>query len=222
MAIQDRAIRTRRTIVEAAAKVFEERGYQAATIAEILSVGKVTKGALYFHFDSKEALARGLLVEQDVASMAIPPRACKLQELVDTVAVQAYRLRTDAVVRAAVRLTMDHRAQGLDRGNAFMRWIEVLTEILEQAAQQSEVLPQVNPAETAELIVGAFAGVQAMSQALTGYQDVGERAEILLRHVLPSVAVSSVLASLDLSSDRGRRVANELETAPKLREQRLA
>ncbi|MFJ4836440.1 TetR/AcrR family transcriptional regulator, partial [Streptomyces sp. NPDC088747] len=31
MATQDRAIRTRRTILTAAAKIFEERGYQAAT-----------------------------------------------------------------------------------------------------------------------------------------------------------------------------------------------
>ncbi|MFD6414028.1 TetR family transcriptional regulator, partial [Nocardia asteroides] len=50
---QDRAIRTRRNILEAAAKIFEERGYQAATIAEILGAAGVTKGALYFHFSSK-------------------------------------------------------------------------------------------------------------------------------------------------------------------------
>ncbi|MGJ3560236.1 TetR family transcriptional regulator [Streptomyces sp. INA 01156] len=36
MARQERAIRTRRTILDAAAAVFDERGYTSATIGEIL------------------------------------------------------------------------------------------------------------------------------------------------------------------------------------------
>lgn len=55
---QDRSVRTRQTILSAAARVFEERGYQMATISEILTAAGVTKGALYFHFPSKEDLAR--------------------------------------------------------------------------------------------------------------------------------------------------------------------
>lgn len=37
MAQQDRAIRTRRSILEAAAAVFDERGYNSATVGEILT-----------------------------------------------------------------------------------------------------------------------------------------------------------------------------------------
>jgi len=59
MAQQERAVRTRRAVLEAAAAVFAERGYAAATIGEILARAQVTKGALYFHFDSKAALAQG-------------------------------------------------------------------------------------------------------------------------------------------------------------------
>lgn len=64
MARQERAVRTRRAILEAAASVFDERGYEAATIADILTRAGVTKGALYFHFSSKQDLARGVLDEQ--------------------------------------------------------------------------------------------------------------------------------------------------------------
>ena len=81
MAMQDRAIRTRQSILSAAAGVFEERGYQAATISEILTAAEVTKGALYFHFPSKEHLAQGVLSQQDGQTSI--PRACKVQELVD-------------------------------------------------------------------------------------------------------------------------------------------
>ncbi|MFJ9033130.1 TetR family transcriptional regulator, partial [Streptomyces sp. NPDC102274] len=106
MAKQDRAIRTRQIVLTAAAKIFEARGYQAATISEILTEAGVTKGALYFHFPSKEHLAQGVLHEQD-QWLPVPDRPCKIQQFVDTVLLHAYRLQTDPMVRAGVRLSLD-------------------------------------------------------------------------------------------------------------------
>ncbi|MFE1250820.1 ScbR family autoregulator-binding transcription factor [Streptomyces sp. NPDC058735] len=209
MAKQDRAIRTRQTILSAAAKVFEERGYQAATISEILTVAGVTKGALYFHFPSKEHLAEGVLTEQD-QYLPIPDRPCKVQQLVDTVVLHAHRLQTEPMVRAGVRLSLDQQAQGLDRSGPFRRWSEVGSELLEKAQAQGELLPHVRLAETADVLVGAFAGIQAMSQAVCEYQDLPGRVSSLLRHILPSVVTPSVLASVDITEDRGARVHAEL------------
>ncbi|WP_042431780.1 ScbR family autoregulator-binding transcription factor [Streptacidiphilus anmyonensis] len=209
MAKQDRAIRTRRAILSAAARVFEERGYQAATIAEILEAAGVTKGALYFHFSSKEELAQGVLAEQDQA-MTVPPRTSKSQELVDVAMLHAYRLQSDPMVRAGVRLSLDQLAHELDRSGPFLRWTTVVTGLLEQARAQSELLPHVVLDETAEVMVGSFAGVQAMSQAVTGYRDLPHRMRALLLHLLPSVVVPSVVATLDLSPHRGQDVFEEL------------
>ncbi len=207
---QDRAIRTRQTILTAAAKVFEERGYQAATISEILLTAGVTKGALYFHFPSKEDLAEGVIHEQD-HDLPIPLRACKIQQLVDTVVLHAYRLRTDPLVRAGVRLALDQQAQGLDRSGPFLRWSDVGIALLQQAQAQGELMPHIVPAETADVLVGAFAGVQAMSQAMSNYQDLPHRVTALLRHVLPSIVVPSVLAAVDITEGRGAHVHAELE-----------
>ncbi|MEU1852741.1 ScbR family autoregulator-binding transcription factor [Streptomyces sp. NPDC019990] len=209
MAKQDRAIRTRQTILSAAAKVFEERGYQAATISEILTVAGVTKGALYFHFPSKEHLAEGVLAEQN-QKLPIPDRAFKVQQLVDTVMLHAHRLQTDPMVRAGVRLSLDQQAQDLDRSGPFVRWSEVGTTLLEKAKAQGELLPHVTPSETADVLVGSFAGIQAMSQAGCEYQDLPGRVSSLLQHVLPSVVMPSVLASVDITEDRGARVEAEL------------
>jgi AcrR family transcriptional regulator len=207
---QDRAIRTRRTILTAAAKVFEERGYQAATISEILTTAGVTKGALYFHFPTKEDLAEGVIREQD-HQLPLPDRACKVQQLVDTVVLHAYRLQTDPLVRAGVRLSLDQQAQGLDRSGPFLRWSEVGIDLLEKAQAQGELMPHVVPAQTADVLVGAFAGVQAMSQALSNYQDLPRRVSALLRHVLPSVVVPSVLAAVDITEGRGASVNSTLQ-----------
>ncbi|MFM9368662.1 ScbR family autoregulator-binding transcription factor [Streptomyces sp. Da 82-17] len=209
MAKQDRAIRTRQRILEAAASVFEKRGYQAATISEILSVAGVTKGALYFHFESKEHLALGVLGAQ-AQQAPVPPRACKMQELVDVIMLHVHRLQTDAIVRASVWLTLNQQAVDLDRSGPFERWGGVMIDLLESAREQGELLPHVKSEETARVVVGSFAGVQAMSQALSNYEDLGERIAELLRHVLPSVVISSTLASMDISPQRGRLVQEEI------------
>ncbi|MGW0738012.1 ScbR family autoregulator-binding transcription factor [Streptomyces sp. NPDC002851] len=209
MAKQDRAIRTRQKILEAAATVFEKRGYQAATIAEILSTAGVTKGALYFHFESKEHLAQGVLSAQD-AQAPVPARSCKMQELVDVIMLYVHRLQTDPMVRAGVWLTLNQQAADLDRSGPFRRWSEIMLELLDAARDQGELLPHVVPEETARVVVGSFAGVQAMSQTLSDYTDLGDRISELLRHLLPNVVISSVLASLDLSGDRGETVHEEM------------
>jgi AcrR family transcriptional regulator len=210
VATQDRAIRTRQGILAAAAKVFEERGYQSATIAEILTAAGVTKGALYFHFQSKEHLAQGVLRAQNDERLVVPDRVSKIQQLVDIVMLHAYRLQTDPMVRASVRLTLDELAQDLDRSGPFRIWSQVGQELLAKAQAQGELLPHVVPAETTAVLVGSFGGVQAMSHVMTDYQDLGQRISDLLRHVLPSVVLSSVLASLDLSPGRGPAVYEEL------------
>ncbi|MGC5341768.1 ScbR family autoregulator-binding transcription factor [Streptomyces sp. DT24] len=208
MAMQERAVRTRRAILEAAARVFDRRGYQAATITEILTVAGVTKGALYFHFQSKEDLAHGIVAEQDLKPY-LPSQSSKLQELVDIGMVHAYRVQTDLLVRAGVRLTLDSRAEGLDRTGPFLRWGGSTRELLDQAREQGELLPHVDTQETADLYVGSFAGVQSMSHIVSGYQDLGRRIQVLQRHVLPSIAVPSVIAALDLSPDRGRILSEQ-------------
>ncbi|MFB6814018.1 ScbR family autoregulator-binding transcription factor [Streptomyces sp. NPDC056347] len=212
MAEQLRAIRTRQTILSAAAKIFEEHGYQAATISQILTEAGVTKGALYFHFQSKEDLAQGVLAEQDQLIIA-PARPSKVQEIVDVVMLHAHRLQTDPMVRAGVRLSMDQSARNLDRSGPFLRWAEVGLSLLEQAQAQGELLPHISPAETADVIVGSFAGIQSMSQAVCEYRDLVKRVSALMRHVLPSAVVPSVLASLDLSEGRGAAVYAEAAKA---------
>ncbi|MGW4033980.1 ScbR family autoregulator-binding transcription factor [Streptomyces sp. NPDC004838] len=213
MVKQDRAIRTRQSILAAAAKVFEERGYQASTITEILAAAGVTKGALYFHFQSKEHLAQGVLAEQD-QRLTIPARTCKVQEIVDTVALHAYRLQTDPMVRAGVRLSLDQQATDLDRSGPFLRWSDFIRAFLDKAQEQGELLPHVVTAETSDVLVGSFAGVQAMSQIISGYQDLGRRTSELLRHLLPNVVLSSVLTTVELSADRGAVVFAEVTGLP--------
>ncbi|WP_328779747.1 ScbR family autoregulator-binding transcription factor [Streptomyces canus] len=212
MARQERAIRTRRTIVEAAGAVFDEHGYAASTIAMVLERAEVTKGALYFHFPSKESLAQAVLDEQ-LSLGAVPPHPCKLQEIVDMTFVFGQRLRTNSLLKGSVRLTVDQCAPpGVDHTGPFRQWSEHLLAMLQQAREQGELLPTVKPPDTADLLVGAFAGVQLMSRALHGREDLGHRISVMWAHLLPSIAVPGLLIGLDSRPDRGARVLASVES----------
>ncbi|MFJ3673956.1 ScbR family autoregulator-binding transcription factor [Streptomyces sp. NPDC090106] len=206
MVQQERAIRTRRVVLEAAAQVFAEHGYVAATVADILKTAGVTKGALYFHFDSKEALAKGILELQ--TERPLPPQETRLQEVVDTAMTVAHRLPLDAVLRAGARLSADPAGRQY-YGTAWASWIQVLTDLLTEAQKRGEVLPHVEPREIAELIVSAFNGVQLYSQLEHDLADVERRASFLLNHIMPSIAAPAVLLRLDMAPDRGARVFDE-------------
>ncbi|MFG2113320.1 ScbR family autoregulator-binding transcription factor [Streptomyces sp. NPDC048718] len=207
MAKQDRAIRTRRAILEAAATVFDERGYEAATLSEILALAQVTKGALYFHFDSKEDLAHAVLDAQTVTVPPAPQQASKVQEFVDSGMVFAHRLTRDRVLSGSVRLTLEQSGPELDRSGPYREWTDINRSLLRAAKESGELLPHADPEELAGLVVGAFAGLNLMTRALGGGQSAMERwASVLYQHVLPSVVVPAVLAVLDMDPTRGARV----------------
>ena len=61
--LQPRARATRLAILTAAAEHFARNGYYATSLDSVLADSGGTKGALYFHFASKEALARAVIAE---------------------------------------------------------------------------------------------------------------------------------------------------------------
>ncbi|MFF5939043.1 TetR family transcriptional regulator [Streptomyces sp. NPDC012508] len=89
----------------------------SASIAEILERSGISKGALYFHFPTREYLAAAIFAEQ--LAVALPPQESTVQELVDVGLVLAYRLQTEPLVRASVALSLEQGATGLDRTSAF-------------------------------------------------------------------------------------------------------
>jgi AcrR family transcriptional regulator len=61
MGLQKRSVETRNRIQEAALTCFAEKGYEATGVAEICQVAKVSKGAFYHHFPTKQAIFLALL-----------------------------------------------------------------------------------------------------------------------------------------------------------------
>ena len=55
--------RTRERLLQAASREIYRSGFQSASLDTILAVAGVTKGALYYHFKSKEALGYAVVDE---------------------------------------------------------------------------------------------------------------------------------------------------------------
>ena len=69
----ERGAETRREIVDAATRLFAERGYAAVSIEAVLGACGISRGALYHHFRSKEALFEAAFeaVEVDVTNRVV-------------------------------------------------------------------------------------------------------------------------------------------------------
>jgi AcrR family transcriptional regulator len=55
--------KTREKIVSAALKLFAEKGYSSTSIDQVAAKAKVSKGAAYHYFESKEALLKAVIVQ---------------------------------------------------------------------------------------------------------------------------------------------------------------
>ncbi|MGW8327504.1 ScbR family autoregulator-binding transcription factor [Streptomyces sp. NPDC055897] len=209
MAKQERAIKTREKILVAAAEVFAEVGYDAATIADILKRSEVTKGALYFHFASKDELAQAVLTDPLSSVPRVPPQELVLQEGLDESLLLAYMLgKGDPMVRGSIRLTVDQGTSHdvLDRAASMQNWIDHNTEILERAKRSGELLPHIDVAAAANMFVAAFTGAQILSKIMTGHADMTERVTDLQKHLMAVLAAPGVLVRLDFAPGRGARV----------------
>jgi AcrR family transcriptional regulator len=60
---EERSVRSRRQILDAALKLFSHRGYGATSVQDIAEEAKLSKGNIYHHFPDKETIFRELLDE---------------------------------------------------------------------------------------------------------------------------------------------------------------
>jgi AcrR family transcriptional regulator len=98
---QEQSEKTRSAIIDAAAVAFDQHGYQGAGLSLILEQAGVTRGALYFHFSSKEELAQELVRAQfENIEKHLSDGTKGLQALINLTFAMASDLTTDIRVRA--------------------------------------------------------------------------------------------------------------------------
>ncbi|MEU1090077.1 ScbR family autoregulator-binding transcription factor [Streptomyces sp. NPDC005576] len=195
MTRQERAIETRRKLLVGAAEVFDERGYAAASINEIQERSGITKGAMYFHFKSKEEIAKGVMAAQTEASLgARDSSASPMQQVIDFTHELAHRLRTDVLFRASIRLTVEQRMFQPDDSGMYNWWLRAFARDLARAQGASELRAELVPEDVAASVVGSFTGIQILSYVTTGHRDLHQRLTHWWRQILPGIVTPEVVA----------------------------
>lgn len=184
---------TRDRILLGAAQVFDRYGYSTTTLNDVITQAGVTKGALYFHFTSKEDLASAVIEQQHALSVTPAHRLLDqsapggLESAIRLSHDLARQLTSDVIVRAGIRLTLEQSTFGGSVSNPYREWVEVTERLLRRAIAEGALSDSIKPEALARFVVSAFTGVQLLSEVLTGRADLGRRVEEMWEILLPSL-----------------------------------
>jgi AcrR family transcriptional regulator len=192
MVLQDRAKATREAIIAGAAAVFEEHGYGSASLAQVADAAQVTKGALYFHFQSKKELATAVIEEQHRIVVAasegiLAEHRPALPTMILMCRMLGLKLVHEPAVRAGIRLTLEATAFGQPVQGPYQDWIAVMEQLTDRAKEERQVRSSLDSAAFARYLVASFTGVQTVSGVLTGRADVMQRIEEMWAILLPGL-----------------------------------
>jgi AcrR family transcriptional regulator len=197
MAPQARSEATRQKILNAAIDLFSEVGYAAAGLGEIIERAGMTKGALYHHFDSKEALAtaiieRGTNLTRDAFGHVCESSSPALENMIHGSFVVTDLLVSDKTARTAEQLT-----RGLAEFNsaASQVWSSRLDAIATQAKRASaegDLREGLDPYMVSESILNAMLGAQLLSKTAHGNDHI-KRLTRSLELLLPAIVADTSL-----------------------------
>jgi TetR/AcrR family transcriptional repressor of nem operon len=191
---------TKRDIVEKAAPLFNQKGFEGTSLADLMQATGLQKGGIYRHFSGKKELAAEAF---DYAwDKAVRGRLDGVAEVPDCVdrlekTIDNFVERRAGLVPGGCPLM--NTAVEADDGNPVLRalarkalrgWTERLSRITEEGIQKHQINRSIAPRQLSELIIGSLEGallisrlqndegpLRAMRQHLNEYLEQSVRAK---------------------------------------------
>lgn len=163
-----RADSTRQQILRAAAHQFARRAYHDVGLDDILAEAELTKGAMYFHFRSKHALAVAIIEQHTSMGRAavedlLSRQLSGLETLIDFCYLIAVQDISKDVARAALHLIESvGRTEGL-QASLLGGWVDALASVAERAISEGDVAQRWEPRDIGRLIVSMYLGLRQTS-----------------------------------------------------------
>ena len=170
MVRQARSEATRRKIITSAVELFNEIGYPATGLGDIIERAEMTKGALYYHFDSKESLATAI-IEEGSANLIHAFRsitessAPTLESMIHGAFVVADLLSTDKVARSGTQLLRAFGEFNDAAARTYEGWLIEMAARARQAIDEGDLRADLDPGAVGETIVAAMLGAELLSNA---------------------------------------------------------
>ncbi|HKV95391.1 MAG TPA: TetR/AcrR family transcriptional regulator [Candidatus Angelobacter sp.] len=166
--------RTRERLLQAAFREVHRSGFQSAGIDTILAATNVTKGALYYHFDSKESLGHAI-VDEIIAKLVrdgwLRPLLGDGQPIDILIGiVRGISDRPQDIRAGCPLLNLAQEMSPLDEQfrkrleRIFLAWQGGVAALLRKGQSQGTVRRDVNPDEAASFLVAMVEGYVSLAK----------------------------------------------------------
>lgn len=174
---------TRDTILDAAFQEIYRHGFQAASLNNILARTGLTKGALYHHFQTKDALGFAVIdevIREGLDAMVFAPlreSSTPYATLLEIVRHKAERADAENVTLGCPLNNLMQEMSPLDpvfkkRLNAVLKsWQEAVTDALLRGQKQGEVRRNIDCRAAALFIVSAWEGCVGVAKNVQSVKD---------------------------------------------------
>ena len=188
---------TRAALLKAALKVFSAKGYARATLDEIARAARVTRGAVYHHFEDKAAIYQALLFESSRKSQDLIPAAIAegggFLEIIERVFVrQMMQIDSDPELRAQALFALrgDYMSIPSVRDEIERRHTQtwtMLTQTFAEAQAGGVVRTDLAPRDIARAFIALQNGLVHVSSLPGQTQAVGDSAAALAKVLIAGI-----------------------------------
>jgi TetR/AcrR family transcriptional repressor of nem operon len=164
-----RADSTRQQILRAAARQFARLPYHQVGLDDVLAEAELTKGAMYFHFRSKHALALAIIEDQITRSDAaisdlLARKLSGLETLIDFSYQLAVRDISEDISRSALHLVESiGRVEGLQT-KLHRHWIDNLTVAVQRGIGEGDVVEHCDAHDVGRLVASSYMGLRQTAE----------------------------------------------------------
>src|SRR5271170_1408819 len=163
---------TRRRIIEEAAPLFNQRGYEGCSIQDIMDATGLEKGGIYRHFESKEELAAeafdfawATASERRRQKLdSIPDHVDRLKQHITNFVTRSGFLGGCPLLNTAVDSANENPVLRERVRGALHGWQRMLGEIVEDGMSAGTVWPDVDACKLANLIIGSVEGAMLIGR----------------------------------------------------------
>jgi TetR/AcrR family transcriptional regulator, transcriptional repressor for nem operon len=186
-------VRTREALLQAAFGEIYRSGFRGSDVETILGAAGVTKGALYHHFDSKEALGYAV-VDEVVAGIMRDKWQSPLQDAGDPVdaligIVRSTSPSLEHVCGGCPLNNLSQEMSPLDKGfrtrtaKVFSDWHRAVAAALRDGRAGGKVRKDVNPDETATFLIATYEGYLSLAKNAQDARALRAGQKVLVRYL---------------------------------------
>jgi AcrR family transcriptional regulator len=167
-------------------------------LGDIIEHAELTKGALYYHFDSKEALATAIIEEGAggvLAAFRSSGRSSSpsMENLLHGSFVVTDVLGNDRVAQAGARLLRTFGGFNPAAKSTFQVLLDEMVQSLVRAAAEGDVRAQLDAESTGATIVASMFGAELLASALADGTDLRTRVTRMWELLLPAIITEESL-----------------------------